>query len=147
MALTKVTSDLVTSTGASNGDVLTADGSGGSSWAAAGGGDKVFIGEVSGTGLTAADFINGVSGIVLDGTYSTYEFDILYWYPSTSGAQLWARTRTGGTFDAGGLDYEFAYDGTQYITAIHSGSLTSTRITMAFDVKNTSGEALAGKAI
>jgi hypothetical protein len=60
------------------------------------------------------DFVNGVSNVVLDDTYDTYEISISNLIPATDDRELWLLVGTGGgpTYQTTLYDYSFRYQRT-----------------------------------
>ena len=70
---------------------------------------RIFLGEVEASAASQVDFINGTNGIVLDDTYSIYEFELENLVPSVDDSDLYLRTTTDASaFDSGASDYQYA---------------------------------------
>jgi hypothetical protein len=63
-------------------------------------------------GGSSYDFVNGVSSVVLDDTYDTYELSLSNLIPATDDSELWLRVGTGGgpTYQTTLYDYSFRYE-------------------------------------
>lgn len=107
-----VTLPKIDSTGATNGQVLTADGAGAVTFAdAAGGGSMVLLGSFSASNVTSVDIGSGLDlNTVIDGTYDRYVLQMVSVSSSSNSASLYLRTssNTGVSFDSGASDYSWA---------------------------------------
>jgi hypothetical protein len=110
--------------------------------------DMIFIKTQTASASTSIDFVNGVSGVVLDSTYKAYIVVISNLVPATSATGLWLRTSTnaGSSYDSGASDYDgggalFEIDGS--IGTDYFGGENQAQILIAPTVSNTpSGESL-----
>ena len=110
---------------------------------------KVLLGSVSASASATVSFVDGVSGIVFDGTYDKYEIDLVGVVPATDGVDLRMRVTTSGTIQSGATDYEIAADsiasdagtGTEVSVGVSFISLNESSIRIG----NASGESINAK--
>jgi len=102
---------------ATSGQVLTANGTGGNSYATVSSGLVPIKTVTVSTPVAYVDFAHGSGGVVLDGTYKAYAVVITELIPADDGSAVYVRTSTnaGSSFDAGASDY--AWNGVYYTAA------------------------------
>lgn len=98
---------LLPSQGGNAGKSLVTDGSNVSWGAAPAGTGWVPIKTVTAAAVSSVDFVNGTSGVILDGTYTIYAVVISGLVPASSNVALWMRTSTnaGSSYDNGASNY------------------------------------------
>ena len=78
-------------------------------WAGPGGGWALLATKTA-SASPSLDFINGVGGVVLDGTFKQYQFRFKNIKTTAAFARMLVRTTTNAsTFDSGSTDYKYAF--------------------------------------
>lgn len=134
---TKVNTGLINSASATNGQVLTADGSGNATFQdAAGGGSMVLLGSYTASNATSVDIGPGLDlDYTFNSTYDHYKL-VMASVQSTTSATPYLRLSAdgGSSFDAGSTHYDSAFistgsNSTSNNSAANSTSNTFMRIT------------------
>jgi hypothetical protein len=96
------------------------------------GASRVLLQSQTASASTTIDFVNGVSGAVLDSTYDRYEIDLINVYPATNGQALLMRIGTGGTptWQSGAGAYQWGIYGGVTSSATPSGSASNSATEM-----------------
>jgi|SRR3972149_3742396 len=122
---------------ASSGQVYTANGSGSGSWTMPTTPGLVLIKSQSVSAVTEVDFVNGVSGVVLDNTYDDYRFVLSGITVSTVDSDIYMRVGTGGgpTYQTSAYSNTSGYgryDGSAWTTNLAQNGLSEILLSVTY---------------
>ena len=110
-----------------------------------GGSGGVLLGSVTASNYASVEFVDGVSGIVLDNTYSKYIIEILDLVPQTNSVVLWLRTGASGVFSTGGTDYAFRWARLSSGDSGNQSGGNDSKIEIGGSLSNAAGDSLSGR--
>jgi len=111
---------------ATSGQVLTANGTGGNSYATVSSGLVPIKTVTVSSPVSSVDFVNGSGGVVLDSTYKRYAIIYSDIVPSSDGDTFMMRTSTnsGSSYDSGSSDYQWAFVRLEVGSSVTEGTST-----------------------